>query len=145
MVMGNKVLNNKECVFIPFSDDELSLMKERFNSLLYFPYEKISKDKSSLNSILPCVPYFMQGYDWKFVCSGIKMYLDKIERGGVIEYGCDVYLSGLKIVDDEVFDNYIKSSHFSKTDFGELVDELLSIISEYQVFESKHQVNHFSF
>lgn len=142
--MENEKLDNKEFVFVAFSDDELSLIKRRFYSHLYYHYMRISDDKSSSNYILPCPPFFMCGDDWKFVCSGIKIYIDKIERGGIIEYGCDVYLSGVKYVDGKVFDHFIKSSHFSTVNLSDLMDELLSILSEYHLFMEEHRVEHIS-
>lgn len=55
--MENEKLDNKEYIDNSFSNDELSKIKSRFNILLYYPYERISEDKSSLSYILPCVPF----------------------------------------------------------------------------------------
>lgn len=49
---------------ISFNDEELSLIKNSFNTFLYFPYERLNSNKSSLSYILPCVSYFMEGSDW---------------------------------------------------------------------------------
>lgn len=143
--MENEMLNNREYVDNSFSNDELSMIKRRFHSHLYYHYERIGYDKSSLKYMLPFVPFFMQGDDWKFVCSGIKIYIDKIEINGVIEYTCDVYLNGLKFVDGISFGHFIKSSHFSNVNLSELIDELLSILSEYHLFMEEHCVEHISF
>lgn len=145
MVMENEVLDNREYVDNSFSNDELLMIKRRFHILLYYPYERTNEDKSSLKYMLPYVPFFMQGDDWKFVCSGIKIYIDKIEIDGVIEYTCDVYLSGAKYVDGISWGYSIKSSHFSNVDLSKLVDELLSVISEYHLFMEEHRVEHISF
>lgn len=142
--MENEKLDNKEYIDNSFSNDELSKIKSRFNILLYYPYERISEDNSSLSYILPCVPFFMQDDDWKFVCSGIKIYIDKVEIDGIIEYTCDVYLSGVKYVDDISCGFYIKSSHFSNVNLSDLMDELLSILSEYHLFMEEHRVKHIS-
>lgn len=142
--MENEKLDNRKYVFVPFNDNELSLINKRFSIFLYFPYERMSKDKSSLRYMLHCVPFFMQSDEWKFVCSGISMYIDKIKKYGITEYGCDVYLNGAKYVDGKVSDHLIKSSHFHKTDWDDLVDELLSIISEYKLFIKEHRVEHIS-
>lgn len=86
----------------------------------------------------------MQDDDWKFICSGIKIYIDKVEIDGIIEYTCDVYLSGVKYVDDISCGFYIKSSHFSNVNLSDLMDELLSILSEYHLFMEGHRVEHIS-
>lgn len=127
-----------------FNNEELSLIKRRFNSLLYFPYLRVSSYKSTLSYILPCVPFFMEGDGWKFICSDIKMHIEKAEIGGVIEYTFDMYLSGVKYVDGKSCDTYIKSSYSSNVNLSELVDELLSVISEYKLFEEEHRVEHIS-
>lgn len=144
-IIENKDYKYKSNEGISFSDEELTLIKNHFNYLLYFPYERLNLNKSSLSYMLPCVPFFMRGDDWKFICSGFKIYIDKIEIDGIIEYCCDVYLSGVKYVDGKSDSFFINSSHFTKTDLGKLMDELLSIISENQVFEEEHRVEHISF
>lgn len=143
--MENEMLDNMEYVDNSFSNDELSLIKRRFYSHLYYHYERISEDNSSLKYLLPYTPFFMQGDDWKFVCSGIKIYIDKIEIDGVIEYTCDVYLSGVKYIDGISWGYSIKSSHFPNVNLSYLMDELLSILSEYHLFMEEHRVEHISF
>lgn len=145
MVMENEVLDNREYADVSFSNDELLMIKRRFHSHLYYHYERIGNDRSSLKYIFSYVPFFMQGDDWKFVCSGIKIYIDKIEINGVIEYTCDVYLNGVKYVDGISWGYFIKSSHFSNVNLSELMDELLSILSEYHLFMEEHRVEHISF
>lgn len=145
MVMESEVLDNREYVDDSFSNDELSMIKRRFHSHLYYHYERIGNDKSSLKYMLPCVPFFMQGDDWKFVCSGIKIYIEKTKLFYSIEYTCDVYLSGVKYVDGISWGYSIKSSHFSNVNLSDLMDELLSILSEYHLFMEEHRVEHISF
>lgn len=123
--MENEKLDNMKYVDIPFSDVELSMIKGGFNVLLYFPYERISDDKCSLNYFLPCVPFSMQGDGCKFICNGFKIYIDKIRLFNDIEYTCDVYLSGVNYVNCGYF---IKSPQFYNSDLGGLMDELLLLL-----------------
>lgn len=147
----NYKYNANEGIF--FSDEELTLIKDSFNSLLCFPYERLNSNKNSLSYILPCVPYFMQGNDWgflckneeyKFICSGVKIYIDKIFDKNIdtVKYVCTTYLSGIKYVDNVIVGFCTNGTYFYHINLYELVDKLLSVISEYQVFESEHRVEH---
>lgn len=97
----------------------------------------------------------MEGSDWgllgkdeeyKFICNGIKIYIDKVfdKEIDTVKYICTTYLSGIKYVDNVIVGFCTHGTYFYNINLSELVDKLLSVIDEYQVFESEHQVKHIS-
>lgn len=144
--MGYNLFDKIKGMPISFSDEEISLIMNRFRIDSYFLYEHINKDKSFLKYKLPCIPIFMQNDDWKFVCSGVDIFISKffVKETDIVEYTHDIFLAGIKYVDGSLVDFCIKSSHSEHTDLSDLMDKLLSIMNEYELYCYEHQVHHIS-
>lgn len=131
---------------VVFTDEELVIINSQFERELYYPYVRIGDDGCSVRYHISYTPFFMEDNGWKFVCSGITIYVAKIEIGGIIEYRCTAYLSGLKVDYYGGGENsFIKNDYFSNSVLNELMGELFTILFYYRMFQNEHKVDHISF
>lgn len=135
-----KELNGIELKRNPFTEAELSFMRNGFSSHDYYPYEHMSEDNGLLKLYLVSVPYFIKKGDSLYVCNGIDICIDKVDVCGVTKYSFTSYLSGLRMVDkgNEFF--YISTDEISKDNLSELMEELYLVLVKYKNLREKYGV-----
>lgn len=99
---------------VDFTDEEMSLIKNIFDSICFYPYKSDNKYKgekvtTTLSYMLPYVPFFLVYHDYQCICSGLHLFLSKnIDKDNNISYSFKMKLSGImRYVSDYSF-NYQK-------------------------------------
>ncbi|UWF79302.1 MAG: hypothetical protein [Bacteriophage sp.] len=98
---------------VDFTDEEMSLIKNIFDSICFYPYKSDNKYKgekvtTTLSYMLPYVPFFLVYHDYQCICSGLHLFwigylnLDDIPTLIKVTYCYDCG----KILKKEYFDNY---------------------------------------
>ena len=138
---------------VDFTDEEMFLIKEVFDSIYLYPYKsdnthKGEKITSTLGYMLFYVPFFLVYRDWQCICSGLHIFLSKnIDKNNNISYSFNMKLSGVmrfkgrsKIEDLNIF------SWFDyNTELSELMDIFKDVMSECKDFQKRYEVKHIKF
>lgn len=135
-----KELNGIELKRNPFTEEELSFIRNGFASHSYFPYERMSEDGGLLKLYLSSAPYFIKKGDSLYVCNGIEIFLEKVDVCGVTKYSFTSYLSGLRMVDKGGEFFYISTDEISKDNLSELIEELYLTLVKYKNLREKYGV-----
>ena len=86
---------------VDFTDEEMSLIKNIFDSICFYPYKSDNKYKgekvtTTLSYMLPYVPFFLVYHDYQCICSGLHLFLSKnIDKDNNISYSFKMKLSGV--------------------------------------------------
>lgn len=84
---------------VDFTDEEMSLIKNIFDSICFYPYKSDNKYKgekvtTTLSYMLPYVPFFLVYHDYQCICSGLHLFLSKnIDKDNNISYSFKMKLS----------------------------------------------------
>lgn len=138
---------------VDFTDEEMSLIKNIFDSICFYPYKsdntyKGEKVISTLSYMLPYVPFFLVYHDYQCICSGLHIFLSKnVDKDNNISYSFKMKLSGVmrfkgksKIEDLDIFSWYDYN-----TELSELMDIFKDVISECKEFQKRYEVKHIKF